>query len=254
MQTPDQRRQLVERLYKVLSLRAGAKDVKLPSYVDAIPQRVSAALVSVIKTNINGRPVLQDLIASLVKNDIEVLDQAQQKSSKAVPSKFAELLVEPLLKLQNTRQVIVSKLTAEKNAVEPFYRGSSGSVFNFSPLQSQLLTDKYLDLFYELFDRQKSKTGVKRNKKMAYNANWCQLGHVGSDDLTFAAFSDLTEKLSGQRNLLFIYEFLADKEKHVCCYFTFGQVEQPADKKQQAKANQKTTVPSQVGDFLLISQ
>ena len=67
----------MERLYKILSLRGGAKDVKLPSYVDAIPQRVSAAMVTVIKMNINGRPDLQDLIASLVKSDIETLDQAQ---------------------------------------------------------------------------------------------------------------------------------------------------------------------------------
>ena len=107
----------------------------------------------------------------------------------------------------------MSKYAADSERIEPFYCGNDGSSFNVSPLQSQLLTDKYLDLFYELFDRQKSKSGVKKNKKMAFNANWCQLSRFNADEMNLATFSEVTAKISGQKNLLFIFEYIADKEK-----------------------------------------
>ena len=70
-------------------------------------------------------------------------------------------MVETLLKFQNTRQVTISKHLSESDTIVPFYKGMKVGSFNYSPLQSQLLTEKYLDLFYELFERQKNKTGVK---------------------------------------------------------------------------------------------
>jgi hypothetical protein len=64
------------------------------------------------------------------------------------------MVVEPFLKFQNTVQVVINKHLVENEITVPFYKGMiHGSASNFSPLQSQLIGEKYLDLLYELFDR-----------------------------------------------------------------------------------------------------
>lgn len=122
--------------------------------------------------NINRRADLQGIIAEQIQRDIKRLDELHQLVKEHEQSKFEELVVETLLKAQNTRQVVISKQLTDSGTIVPYYKGNKVGSFNFSPLQSQLLTEKYLDLFYELFDRQKNKTGVKQYKKEPCNANW----------------------------------------------------------------------------------
>ena len=103
------------------------------------------------------------------------MDQAKKEHSSPsvlIPTRFVELCIEPLLKFQETTQIVISKHLSENDQIVPFYEGMSGSRFNFSPLQSTILTEKYLDLFYELFERQKSKCGTKSYKSEPSNANW----------------------------------------------------------------------------------
>lgn len=68
--------------------------------------------------------------------------------------------------------------------------------------------------------------------------------------MTSSTFLDITAKMTGQKNLLFVFEFEVNKEKLIACYFTFGQVDQSTDKK--SAPNQKTSVPNCVGDFMMI--
>ena len=75
--------------------------------------------------------------------------------------------------------------------------------------------------------------------------------------MTPSTYVDITSKMAGQKNLLFIFSFEVNKEKLIACYFTFGQVDHQAsssnqDNKKSTPPNQKTSVPNCVGDFMLI--
>ena len=72
----------MQKLYALLSLEEAspnAKSLSLSSicYVDYMPEKVVMALVATLKSNMNGRTELQDLIASLVQRDIERLEEYQ---------------------------------------------------------------------------------------------------------------------------------------------------------------------------------
>ena len=49
--------------------------------------------------------------------------------------------------------------------------------------------------------------------------------------MTYPTFMDISNKIAGQKNLLWIFEFSANKEKMIGAYFTFGQVDQSTEKK-----------------------
>ena len=70
-------------------------------------------------------------------------------------SKFVELVAERLLKFQDFIPVIISKVSNKTNVL-PFYKGLDGSGSGSSSLKSSILTKKFLDLFHELFERQKN--------------------------------------------------------------------------------------------------
>lgn len=61
--------------------------------------------------------------------------------------------------------------------------------------------------------------------------------------MTYPTYMDITTKMAGQKNLLFIFEFQANNEKMIGVLFTFGQVEAPLDKKSAPKQ-----VKTQVGN------
>lgn len=70
-------------------------------------------------------------------------------------------------------------------------------------------------------------------KKEPYNANWQQLSRFTTEEMNYSTFMEITGKMAGQKNLLFIFEFTANKEKMLGLYFTFGQLEQQQTEKKQ---------------------
>ena len=107
------------------------------SYVDVMPAKVVSSIINCLKMCMNGRPELQQLIAEHLKTDIKHVDVLQKASTAAEASQFVKLVVEPLLKFNNTRAVVVCKHLAETERIMPFYKGAvPGAQTSFSPLSS----------------------------------------------------------------------------------------------------------------------
>lgn len=71
---------------------------------------------------------------------------------------------------------MINKHLIENERVVHYYKGMVlGAASNYSPLASPLLTEKYQNLFYELFNRQKDKTNIKQFKKAPCSTNWYKL-------------------------------------------------------------------------------
>jgi len=121
VQTQEQRETLCQKLYSLVSLtvaqgddtQAKERPVRFLSFVDVLPEQVTQHIVLTIKSAINNEPSLQDLVAANVQRDIKRLDELQKSVKNVQASRFAELVVEPLLKFQNTRQVVVFKQVSE---------------------------------------------------------------------------------------------------------------------------------------------
>ena len=118
---------------------------------DLLPPNIIEATLCTLKLCLNGKENLQEIIAHKLRKDLILLDRL----SKDVPrkSRFVELVAERLLKYQNTVPIIINKVQNKTNVL-PFYKGidSTGAGLS-SSLKSSILTKKFLDLFYELFER-----------------------------------------------------------------------------------------------------
>ena len=96
------------------------------------------------------------------------------------------------------------------------------------------------------------KTRVKQYKKEPANGRWNQLIHFTKEDQVYPTYTEIVSKMAGQRNLLFIFEFISESQKMIGVYHTFGQVDHQSEKKNQSSNQQKASVPNQTGDFMFI--
>ena len=71
----------------------------------------------------------------------------------------------------------------------PFFKGIDGSESGYSQLKSSILNKKFLNLFYELFERQKNEKAQKKNlKKQSNKDHWEKLARLTQSEMSYSNF------------------------------------------------------------------
>ena len=92
------------------------------------------------------------MIAYQLQSDIILVNKLSENAE--TKSRFVELVAEHLLKFQNTVQVVASRVDNKTSIVPFFATVSAGTVSGRNKaIQSEILTGKLQDMFYELFAR-----------------------------------------------------------------------------------------------------